>query len=273
MAGFRTHITTSTVLGIGYGLGAHFGYDVPVDQCLLATGLCGVSGMLPDIDSGSGVPLRESLAFGAAVVPMLLIDRFRHMGFTTDMMVLSGAMVYLFIRFGVGWFLRKYTVHRGMFHSIPAGLIFAELAYLICDCEQTEIRLFKAAAVLIGFFSHLLLDEFYSLYWHRGRLKRKKSFGTAFKLWGPKLWGNVSTFAKLAVLSYVILNEQEWSQHLHDHGAPHLADEQVRPVPPNIAGPTGAVPYTAGPGITPPDVYTPEEDPSMVRRVWLRQPR
>ncbi len=232
---------------------------MPVDQCLLATGLCSVSGMLPDIDSNNGVPLRESLAFGAAVVPMLLIDRFRHLGFSTDMMVLVGALVYLLIRFGLGWFLRKYTVHRGMFHSIPAGIIFAELAFLICDSNDVSVRVFKAVAVLIGFFSHLLLDEFYSLYWHRGRLKKKKSFGTAFKLWGPKLWGNVSTFAKLAVLTYVVINEPRWMEGWRHEHQPHLAEDGIHPAEPNIAGS--------------PTSDTAEDEANMARRVWMYQPR
>src|SRR5436309_13268257 len=31
MAGFKTHIATSTTLGIGYGAMAHFNYGLPVD--------------------------------------------------------------------------------------------------------------------------------------------------------------------------------------------------------------------------------------------------
>ena len=65
MAGFKTHIGVSGVLGVAYG-GAGFAmYDVPLSTslptCVLAGGLCGVSGMLPDLDSGSGVPLREKI--------------------------------------------------------------------------------------------------------------------------------------------------------------------------------------------------------------------
>ena len=214
MAGFKTHITTSTLLGIGYGGAAHLWYGIPLDQCLLATGLCSVSGMLPDLDSDNGVPLRESLAFGAAVVPMLLIDRFRHLGLSTDGMVLCAAILYVAIRFGFGKLLRAYTRHRGMFHSIPAALIFAELAFLICDCPQTEMRLFKASAVLVGFMSHLLLDEFYSIQWSRFRIK--KSFGTAMKLWGKVWWANLSTYGKLILLTYVIINEPAWMGERHD---------------------------------------------------------
>ena len=87
MAGFKTHITTSTVLGLGYGAAGHFLLDAPPAACALASGLCAVSGMLPDIDSDSGVPFRESMAFAAAVVPMMMVDRFSHLGLSFDYMI------------------------------------------------------------------------------------------------------------------------------------------------------------------------------------------
>src|SRR5688500_14827490 len=119
MAGFKTHITTSTVLGVGYAAGGHVLYGMPLPACLLAGGLCSVSGMLPDIDSDSGVPLRESLAFAAAIVPMLMVERFRELGLAPESIALGGAILYLAIRFGLGGMLKRYTVHRGMFHSLP----------------------------------------------------------------------------------------------------------------------------------------------------------
>ncbi|MBI1901672.1 MAG: metal-dependent hydrolase [Planctomycetia bacterium] len=205
MAGFKTHITVSTALGLAGGAAAYAGFGVPLDQCLLGAGLCSVSGMLPDIDSDSGVPLRESLAFGAAVVPMLLVDRLRQMGLSTDGIVLVASGIYLAIRFGFGKFLKQYTVHRGMFHSIPAAIIFAELAFLMCDCPQTSHRLFKAGAVLAGFMSHLVLDEIWAIDLRRGRVK--KSFGTAVKLFSSSHWANVSTYGKLILLTMLCVGE------------------------------------------------------------------
>ncbi len=218
MAGFKMHITTSTICGIGYGVGAFAYLDMPGPTCVLAGGLCSVSGMLPDLDSDSGIPLRESIAFAAAVVPMLMIDRFRSLGFTNEAIALAGALVYLGIRFGMARFLKKFTVHRGMFHSLPAAAIFAELAFLVCGGADTTIRLYKAGGVLLGFMSHLILDEFYSIEWHRGRIRLKKSFGTALKLWGNNTWGNISTYAKLAVITFVVMHENTWQEYLKPSG-------------------------------------------------------
>src|SRR5580704_15148529 len=103
MAGFKTHITVSSLLGVGYGATAAAVYHVPIPTCVLASGLCGVAGMFPDLDSGPGRPLRESLAFAAGVVPMMLLDRMKQYGLAPETMVLIGAAIYLLIRFGVGY--------------------------------------------------------------------------------------------------------------------------------------------------------------------------
>jgi membrane-bound metal-dependent hydrolase YbcI (DUF457 family) len=206
MADFKTHITTSCALGGGYAcLGAYYG--LPVEAALVAGGLCGVGGMLPDIDSDSGVPVRETMGFAAAVTPMLLVDRFQHLGLNYEQMVLAGGSSYLLVRFGIARLLMRYTVHRGMFHSVPALLIFTGLAFLICDYSNLHLRYFKAGGVFIGVLSHLLLDEIFAVEWIGGRWRFKKSFGTALKLWSDSLWGNFSTYWKLAAVAVLILSE------------------------------------------------------------------
>ena len=227
MPGFKTHITASTVLGVGYGAAGAVLMTPPEGQipwasCVLAGGLCSVSGMLPDLDSDSGRPIREITLFGAAVVPMLMMNRFTHMGLSHEEMVLAGAGVYASIRFGFSWMLKKFTVHRGMFHSIPAALIAALLAFLVCACDDLALRYYRAGAVLLGFCSHLLLDEINSFEMKRGRIRIKKSFGTAMKFWGTSGWANLSTYLKLVVLAVMAFGDpilmekfEQPGDHLH----------------------------------------------------------
>jgi len=233
MANFKTHITTSSLLGIGYGGIAYGFFELPLPTCILAGGLCGVSGMLPDVDSDSGVPLRESIAFAAAVVPMMLIGRFEQLGMSSESIILAGALVYLFIRFVLSALLKKYTVHRGMFHSIPAAIIFGEAAFLLASGPDLSIRLYKAGAVVLGYVSHLLLDELYSLEWYHGRLRLKRSFGSAFKVFGRSWLGNGSTYLKLGLLTFLVVNEPMWMQdHLEQQRhqrAEQRASEQDNP--------------------------------------------
>lgn len=214
MANFRTHISTSTVLGAAYATGGHFLLGVPLSTSLVAGGLCSISGMLPDLDSDSGIPLRESVCFGAAVIPMLMISRFEMMGMSHEDMALAAALIYVFIRFVVARAFRRYTVHRGMWHSIPAAAICGLLAYLICSCSHS-LRLFKAGGVVLGFMSHLVLDEIYAVDLRNVRVKR--SFGTALKLWSRKPWANVSTYAKLIVLSLIVVfGEQKFVEYFQE---------------------------------------------------------
>lgn len=219
MAGFKTHITTSTVIGVAYGAGAYVGYDVPLHSCVLAGGLCSVSGMLPDLDSGPGVPLRESVTFAAAVVPLLLIHRWQRYELEPETMVLAGGLIYLLIRYGLGKLVTRLTVHRGMFHSLPALAIVGELTFLICDHENLWIRIFFSLAVMAGFASHLVLDEIWSI--DLRRLRLKSSSGTAVKLWGGCWWANLFTYANVIVLALLITAD---SPPVGDESPPNQPD-------------------------------------------------
>lgn len=211
MANFKTHLTVSTLAGIGYGAAAYAAFGVQPPACILAAGLCGVSGMLPDIDSGPGRPLRESLAFAAAVVSTMLVDRFQQFDLSMETIVLASAGVYLLIRFGVAELLQRFTVHRGIFHSIPAALIFGELAFLLASGD-VALRWYKAGAIVLGYVSHLALDELYSIHYVRGRMALKRSFGTALKLIGRDWVPNVAIYAQLALMSFLVLNEPTWME-------------------------------------------------------------
>ncbi len=200
-------MTVSTATGVVLGLaGAQAGMHWTT--CVLAGGLCSVSGMLPDLDSDSGRPLREATTLGAAVVPMLMVERFERLHLTHEQMVLAAALVYLTIRFLIAEIFRRYTVHRGMWHSVPAALIAGMLAFLIMSSEDMSIRLFKTSGVVLGFLSHLILDEIWSVDFRKGKYAFKTSFGTALKLWGQNSWANYVTYGKLAVISFLVYQDE-----------------------------------------------------------------
>lgn len=229
MAGFKTHIATSTVVGIGYGIAGYVALDLPLATCCLAGGLCSLAGMLPDLDSNSGVPVRETMTLAAAVVPLLMIDRFRSLGFTPEMMALAGGTLYLFVRFGVAAFFKRYTVHRGMWHSIPACVTMGLFAFLICSCNEMDRRLFKTCAVMLGFMVHLVLDELWSIQWKGGFIRFKRSFGTALKFYSKNTWANISTYGKLVLLLGIAVSDPLLMEHfgLQDPQLPQFAHEAL----------------------------------------------
>ena len=60
MAGFRTHVTVSAGLGVGVGAAAVNPLGFAPEAGFLAACVTAVGGMLPDLDSDSGIPVRET---------------------------------------------------------------------------------------------------------------------------------------------------------------------------------------------------------------------
>src|SRR5438094_5245917 len=117
MASYKGHLTFSTALGAGYGAAGLFvlGYDW--GPAALAGGLTAVGGLLPDLDSDSGVPVREMFGFAAAFTPFLLYHRLLGDSHFTnhEQIIVVLIVLYLFIRYGLSTFLKRITVHRGMY--------------------------------------------------------------------------------------------------------------------------------------------------------------
>ena len=95
MANFPAHASTSAFVGFAYGTVGHMVYGLPLPTCVLAGGLCTVAGLLPDVDSDHAVILREVLAFVAAVIPMLLLDRFRSMQWSQETIIVVSGLTYV----------------------------------------------------------------------------------------------------------------------------------------------------------------------------------
>lgn len=215
MAGYREHISVSGLLGAAYGSAAMFMFGYSLVQSIIAAIFTWVSGMLPDLDSESGKPIRELFGLTAALAPLLLMQHVQSMGVNGDRAMLFCLITYAVVRYGGSWLLAKLTVHRGMFHSIPALLIAAELAFLGYHTAEMRVRILMAVGVGIGFLSHLVLDEMYSVQWDGAKVKLAKSSGSAMKFFGKEALPNGVAMGLLLFLSYATLVE---AQVLRDPG-------------------------------------------------------
>ncbi len=148
---------------------------------------------------------------------MLMLDRFHALGWTTETIALVGGLIYLAIRWTLPYLLAKFSNHRGMWHSWPALAIATLAAWIVCSGANVDIRMFKAGGVTLGFFSHLLLDEIWSINFRGGVPKFKKSFGTALKFYGKSTYANLSTYGKLAALSVVAVGDPLMMEQMHFH--------------------------------------------------------
>lgn len=209
MAAYREHLSVSSLLGIGVGAGAYFALGFTPIQGALVGWLTALGGMLPDLDSQTGRPVREMFGLVAAIAPLALVGRvIGWLGLdasSIEMTMLLIVVMYLTIKYGGQMLIGAVAVHRGMFHSLPAMLIAAEITYLVYPHESARVKLLMGGGVAIGFFSHLLLDEMYSVQWSGVRIKVKKSAGTAIKMFGKLFVPNVITYSLLLVLSWSVL--------------------------------------------------------------------
>lgn len=210
MAAFREHVIFSSILGAGYGAAGSLAFGFTPVQSSLAAVMTAVAGMLPDLDLDHGRPGQELFSLLAAVAPLLIVGRLLHwLGLPSDreMVMLGIVILYLLIRYVVAKIVTRFSVHRGMFHSIPALLIAAELAYLTYPSDASRVKVLVAAGVALGFFSHLLLDEIYSVEFRGVKVGLKKSSGTAIKMFGDAFLPNVFTYALAATFTYATLQD------------------------------------------------------------------
>jgi membrane-bound metal-dependent hydrolase YbcI (DUF457 family) len=203
VAGFRTHITVSGVCGVVYGGAAVQPLGFPPDAAILAAGLATVGGMLPDLDSDSGVPVRELFGLAAIVGPLLLVPRLVHMDLSRETILAAMLFGYAIIRYPIANLFRWFTVHRGMYHSLPAMAIAGLCVYLAYHSPDRRIRLLLAGGVMLGFLSHLVLDEIYSVDWRGVRIKLKASAGSAVKLASTSVPATATCYLILGGLGYL----------------------------------------------------------------------
>jgi hypothetical protein len=203
MASYRGHLTFAGLLGAGYGSLALLDGGGDWEQALFAAGLTTLGGLLPDLDSDSGVPVRELFSAAAAITPILLFDRVKDLcQQSTEQTLFVLAAIYLFIRYVLSYIFKAFTVHRGMFHSLPALGIAGLTTYLLYPSDEVRRRLFLSGAVMLGFLSHLVLDEIYSVDFMGARLHLNKYAGSALKLFSKSWSATLTTYLLLALLAW-----------------------------------------------------------------------
>lgn len=139
--------------------------------------------MLPFLKPRTGWPanLRAALAgslLAAALLalpPKLPVPYLHAWAFMVGLVIIIQSLFAIF---------RQFTVHRGIFHSVPVVCIYAVVVTLATHNHPLNQRLTIGAAALAGAMSHLILDEIWSVNWMGARLK--KSAGTAFSFWKTK---------------------------------------------------------------------------------------
>lgn len=208
MASWRGHLTFSTALGAAYGGLAYWKFGITAPMAGVGGLLTAISGLLPDLDSDSGVPVRELFGLAGAFLPMFLLREAGVIGLTPEQTLLAFAGLYFGIRYGLAEFFRHLTVHRGMFHSVPAMMIVGLLVFIGYRHPEPMQRVFLAIGAMLGFLSHLVLDEICAVDL-RGVIPRLNSFaGSALKMRSKSQMANVFTYGLMVGLVAAVWAQQ-----------------------------------------------------------------
>jgi len=205
MASFRTHISvavigsaTASVLCVQAGM-------VSQPQGLILLFLGALAGILPDVDSDHSVPTRILFKILSAAFTLLVLLYFEgQMSFIYLLALgLAGALSVHYVLYPL---FASVTVHRGLFHSVPAALILGLSTAGIClYLFHWTLHLAWLAACFAagGYLLHLLLDEIYSVNFIGQTLKA--SFGSALTLFSISSWISYSLLYLLVVAGFYIL--------------------------------------------------------------------
>ena len=199
---YRQHLGFATAFGVIYAVAAYVVVGIHLLYGAVALFLTTMSGLLPDLDSDSGVEMKSFtgvLGVLAAVTVWDKADRLEPRP-SFEMHLLLVVLAYTFVRHGLRRVVARLTVHRGISHSVPMCLVWGIATYLYYPSTAHPIRLLMATAVTTGFMSHLLLDEICSVDLQGARVN--KAFGTAIKFWAPSPWSTLAVYGLLAYLAY-----------------------------------------------------------------------
>lgn len=231
MANYATHIAVGTVAS-GALATLTLAANVIDHSSLIAVTLAGVAGsVLPDIDlkdSRASRILFSGIAIFASFC-VLFIGATRYS--IAELWILwLGALI--FVRYGVHNVFHYFAIHRGVWHSILAGVFWGfvtAILYRYMLGFHEGVAWLGAGFMLAGYIVHLVLDEMFSVDFMGNRLKN--SFGTALKI-VDKRYPAQSTALAVATLMIAFLtpstsafvehitSRDMWSG-LHERMLPH----------------------------------------------------
>lgn len=205
MADFTTHWRVGLATSIGGALIAHWQGLAPPKLLPLLVSCGWVGSLIPDIDSDTSKPRRYLFNGLSIVLPAVLIYRVEWIHALPERAVIFGVLCAFFVLYPLKWFFRKFTHHRGAYHSVPAALIYGCLCALLAHHESASPSLQIAISLVatLGFLTHLVLDEMWAVDFNGVLPRRKRSFGTALSFKTSRLSINIILYLTLIVCGWL----------------------------------------------------------------------
>ncbi|MCB1549911.1 MAG: metal-dependent hydrolase [Hyphomicrobiaceae bacterium] len=204
MANFTTHIAVGTVVS-GALATLTLAADVIAPENLVAVAFAGTLGsILPDVDLKDSRP-SQAMFSGLAVFMAFAILFTIGYKYSIAEMWIMWIGTYLGIRYGAHFVFHRMSYHRGIYHSVLAGLFFACVTAVVFHHmlgRHPGVSWLAGGFMFIGYLVHLTLDEMYSVDVMGARIKT--SFGSALKLFDHKHLGHSSAMAIATVLVFLL---------------------------------------------------------------------
>ncbi len=204
MASFSTHIN---VAGFVSGVGAVSLSLSPKESILyFFAGMIG--GILPDIDHDNSKITKTIQYFFSNLIAFFLT--YPYIG---KYPILNVVLIW-FISYLIGNFIfyniKQFTKHRGIIHSIPFAFIswFFTTSFLYYYFNVSlKISYLTGFFIFLGYISHLILDEIFSVDLLGNRIK--KSFGSALKFVSQNKAVTILTYLFLFII-FAIMPQKEY---------------------------------------------------------------
>jgi hypothetical protein len=204
MANFPTHIAVGTVVS-GALATVTLAADVVAPENLVAVTMAGVLGsVLPDIDLKDSRPSRAMFSGLAVFLSFVVLFAFATQYSVVELLVLWIG-TFLLVRYVGHTIFHRISYHRGVWHSILAAMFCAFLTAVVYRTllgRHEGVAWLAAAFMFIGYMTHLILDEIYSVDVVDTRIKA--SFGTALKLFDHKYPGHSLAMAAATVIVFLL---------------------------------------------------------------------
>jgi membrane-bound metal-dependent hydrolase YbcI (DUF457 family) len=205
---FVHHLSGGMVAGAVCSGVAYYGLRVPLADATAFGVIACVGSLLPDIDSPHSKPNDMAVGLASVVVPIFAIQGMGYL--SPSRMILTALALYAVVKYGLRFVMNRFCVHRGIFHSIPAAVVWGALVYWGFRFSPALIKNAAASSALVGFVVHLVIDEMFSFVNFEGvRISPKQSFGTALKFTAPSLLSTTAAYIAAVLLLYACLRDMK----------------------------------------------------------------
>jgi len=211
MANFKQHLTGGITTGTTAGLVALTSTHLTNAQALITFLLTILGSILPDIDSDQSKPVQMLFGYLGAIIPVFIIAHLPTHGAQMERIVLTSLFGYVVIRYFIAHLFFKFTEHRGIVHSIPATALAGLIIYYLFHQSAPLPRLAFAVATSVGYLTHLVMDEIWSV--DLAGVRLKKSFGSALAFTAPSKFSTTLIYLCIILLFTFIFYDQSQVTH------------------------------------------------------------